>query len=645
MKLPLKSALAGILLLLSAAGLIAQKSPSKFGEIDIKDLEMSYSPIDSSAGAETLLDFGLTTFDHNFDISLQHHVRIKIFNSTEFDRGDIKIPYGSKDHVSKLKASTYNLENGKMVESKLDKKNIFTEEVSEGVKQKRFSLPNVKVGSIIEYSYTVGYGSWGRLSNWYFQQSIPVRHSEYIVSLPEYFKYRQIMKGFVKLAAYETTSKNGTYGGSNFRMDVTRFVAKDVTPFKDEPYMTSRGDYISNVSFELASIYIPGQVDRNYLPASYFQMSKELAGKEFYGTDLVDNKFLKEEVAKVVKAGMTEMEKVQAIFEYVQDNIEYDGDDSESRLRQILNNKKANRTNTNRFTVAMLNEVGIESNIVWLSTRSHGRIHPVYPMQSNFNYTVACARVGEEDILLDASEKDIPFGVLPEKCINDKGLVISKNARWVSLTPKVGNQLFLTGSFEVDMDGIILGKIDISRGGYSAIDFRDDNEDAIDDYKTDFAENHATWIIDKHEVEGMEDVKSKVKESIEMEIEDYAEMAGDLLIFNPFLYSRMEENPFESKERLFPVNYGAPYNKTVSYRIQIPDGYVVDELPQPLAIGLPNKSGTFLYQIQQVGNSISLTSRFIINRTEFQAEEYGPLREFYAQVVAKQAESVVLKQQ
>lgn len=75
----------------------------------------------------------------------------------------------------------------------------------------------------------------------------------------------------------------------------------------------------------------------------------------------------------------------------------------------------------------------------------------------------------------------------------------------------------------------------------------------------------------------------------------------------------------------------------------MPDGYQVDELPQAKVLSLPSNTGRFTYSVTQAGNLLNVISNFQINKSIFTQEEYPGLREFYNQVVAKQAEQIVLK--
>ena len=104
-----------------------------------------------------------------------------------------------------------------------------------------------------------------------------------------------------------------------------------------------------------------------------------------------------------------------------------------------------------------------------------------------------------------------------------------------------------------------------------------------------------------------------------------------------------KENPFKLEKREYPVDYGSPLEKMYQCKFTIPDGYTIDELPKSIILKLPDNSARYVYSLVQNGNAISLTSNLQINNSLFSQDEYPHLREFYTQLVAKQAEQIVLK--
>ncbi|HEX2607061.1 MAG TPA: hypothetical protein VHK91_06760, partial [Flavisolibacter sp.] len=133
----------------------AQESPySKFGKITVADLQKKVYSIDSGAKAVVLSDIGEIAIQGNskgwFSALITRHRVVHILNKNGYDMADISIPlYNDKDDEERLdyvKAVSYNLENGKIVETKLDKNTIFKEKESKNLSYKKFTMPAVKEG-------------------------------------------------------------------------------------------------------------------------------------------------------------------------------------------------------------------------------------------------------------------------------------------------------------------------------------------------------------------------------------------------------------------------------------------------------------------------------------------------------------------
>jgi hypothetical protein len=114
----------------------AQERPDiKFGKITPADFTINSPLVDSNANAVVIADFGSSEFEGNmkgwFSITFKRHKRIKILNKNGFDAATVSIMlYGDYDNSEKLddlRAVTHNLENGTVVTTKLEKKDILEE--------------------------------------------------------------------------------------------------------------------------------------------------------------------------------------------------------------------------------------------------------------------------------------------------------------------------------------------------------------------------------------------------------------------------------------------------------------------------------------------------------------------------------------
>jgi hypothetical protein len=143
---------------------LADKSPIKLGNISEEELRMTYYPSDSTADAVILCDYGTTKIQINrseggFQVVYDKICRIKIFNNNGYDwaTGSIRLYNDAtvKEDISSLKGYTYNMDNGKIQKEKLSKQSIFEEKTSDEWTTIKFTMPEVKEGSVIEYQYQI----------------------------------------------------------------------------------------------------------------------------------------------------------------------------------------------------------------------------------------------------------------------------------------------------------------------------------------------------------------------------------------------------------------------------------------------------------------------------------------------------------
>ncbi len=665
------SACALVAILLTFTG-YSQKAPLKFGSVPIESLTMTTYDKDSTAAAAILCDYGVSTIRYSqqtgFSLQFERTTRIKIFTKEGFEWGNFEIPLysdGSSDEkVTGLKASTFNLENGKIVESKAKSESIFKEQASENWKITKVAFPNVKEGSVLDITYSVSSEFLTHFQDWQFQYTVPVAWSEYRANIPEWFHYDRYMQGYIALTANEHERANtfvtlnySEHGGlgsgttfSNEKVDFVedryRWVAESVPAFKSEPFITTYKDYLSKINFELAYTKMPGAPMKTYM-GSWEDINQQHVDSENFMGEIRGNAFLKRTVEELT-AGLTkEEEKIAAITAYVKANVAWDGTSSKyisSSFKKVLETKKGSSAEINLLLACMLDKANVTVHPVIISTRDHGFVREASPISTQFNYVLCMAVVGEKQILLDATDGLLPATALPERCLNGNGFAIKKEGYgWVPLRAAGKSRTSVSANVKINADGTLEGKVGIDRHGYHAQLMRKKYfAKGEEEYVKDFI-GSKVWQVAKSEIKNTKEVTEPLKETYEVSIEQHADVSGDHIYLNPFLMLREEENPFKITERKYPVDYGSAHEKIYMCAFTIPEGYSIDEMPQGKVYTLPENAAKFTFNVGKNGNQIMITSMLQINRSIFSQEEYPSLREFYNMIVAKQAEQIVLK--
>ncbi len=668
-----------ILLIISGSTkLFAQdKNPVKYGKVSIEELKMSSYDKDPNAEAVVLSDDGLVNFYYNesegFIIEHTRTCRIKIFNDDGYDWADHSIYlYNNnsiEEKVATIKGFTYNLEGGKIEKSKLEKSSVFEEKTSKYRTKVSFTMPNVKEGSVIEFTYKISTNYFTAIPSWEFQKSIPVAWSEYTVKIPEYFTYLQNMQGGEPFhisdkseesgnITFMNTTRTGGTGFSNvqtnystnrinYRVDIFRWVTKDLPALKDEAFVGNYKNYVNRVDFVLASTNFPGSGFKNVLGTWESIVDKFLHDYEDFGPNMKKKSFYKDITDPIMAKYQKPEERLAAIYSYVNQSIKWNGKYDlipDANIKNTYNNRTGNAAEMNALLISMLNAVDVEADAVILSTVDNGLVHPVYPIITQYNYMIARATINGKSILMDASEKNMPPGMLPQRCLNKRGYAISETRPgWVDLTPSEGQTQIITGKFNIEGD-LLKGNFSISEGGYTAISTRKKIQNkGFDKFLEDYKENHPQYDVEEYTIDSTNQDPLKLNKNIQLNIKEKVSTMGDLMYINPFVFVQQDENIFKQEERKLPVDFIMPMNETLVCSFDIPDGYTVDELPKSLKLAIPGNGIVYDFVIRQESGIIQLKSQLTIKKIFFTPEEYTDIRDIFTMIMSKQNEQIVLK--
>ncbi len=601
----------------------AQQEPAEFGVVSMEEMKMQSYPPDPSAPAVILFDKGETRINLSSAKGgfFRRHIRIKIFSKQAYDEwANVKL-IAERSSVSKLKGASYSLENGVIVKSELSDDAIFKGRYGKSMDEIGFTFPNLKEGSVIEYSYAIIKSSL-YLPSWSFQSTIPTLWSGYAMYVPaELFK--SDIRGTIKITDYET-KHNDRY---------RRWIITDVPAFKSEPLMPHQGIYKSTI---------------NFWPAfnSWLTFNNRLMDSDAFGNIVTQNTSLQKKVDELTAGIGDPKQKIKVISDYVKQSIHWDGtlDFIADNPKTVFEKKTGSSGDINLILGSLLAKAGLKVNMVLLSTRNHGFVLQEFPSLSQFDYVICLVSLDRDSLMLDATEKYLPYDVLPERCLNYDGFVIDQpGPRWIKINSTTKASTTVNGDLKINENGDLQGKLVFDRGGYDALDARRDYEvKGKDAYIKHFLRDK-TWQIEKSEIQNVGEMGKPFTEAYEVVINDVTTRAGALMYINPFVALREETNPFIFDKRVYPIDFGTPAEHIFFCAFTIPEGFVVEELPQSKIIRTQDNAIKCTFSIFQTGNRIFVTNNLQIYKTLFMEDEYPTLRDFYALLVAKMSEQIVLK--
>jgi hypothetical protein len=603
---------------------MAQRAPMKYGKPSKEDLLKTVYEIDSTAPAVILCNYGYFNGD---DFSFRRLIRIKILKKEGYSWANWSFYTGAR---TSIRAKTFNMENGEVVVDKLSSKSIFVEKLIRNYYVTKISLPNVKVGSVIdiEVSYL-----WPPLS-WYFQETIPVLHSELLLERTDYLSFSKDYYGYVTFDVAEPT----------------HWVAKNVPAFQMEPFMLPVNNYLAHFEIEISVVHFPDQLEIN-LADSWESVSHTLDRYEGFGVALRSSGIFFNGLAKNIEGTHTsDEEKLKAALDEIR-KMDWNGAArllaKSPGLSSFNTTGSGNSAEVNLSLIRLLQKLDFEVYPVVLKTRSKGQLSKVKkPTLSKLNYVLAYVKVDGKFYLVDATDKLTPYYLLPDRCLNGLGRIASMDTTgWVELNN--GKHYIKQAFYQLVLDPeelTLKGNVGFMYKDYAAYEKRKEYRDAgnMQVYLDNLSEKFEDRNIIKDTLINLDDVYKPVKERAEIEIENQC-FESDGMVYVNILPDRLLVNPFKQEERKYPVAFLYPKDFKTTVVITVPDGYQPFSVPKPIRLKLPDDGGMFSMMVRVQGTRITLSYRLQINRTIYSQKEYRLLKTFYQQLIDKSSEPVVFK--
>lgn len=653
--------------------LCAQKR--ELGTVTIEELKQTKHSQDTSAVAAYLFKKGRSYFDYGsdgFSLYTEVEVKMKIYKKEGLDAANFEIALykGESDEtINFSKAITYNLVNGKIEKTKLNSDGNFKENINENWRKISISMPNVKVGSIVEYKYVIKSKYFQNINKWEFQSTIPVDYSEYVFEVPEFYVYNNHFRGGlnpeiikekkdkkitlsnkVRTGASLSTRQGPTstieYEEINYIDNIVKMSLINVPAFEEEPFSNDYKNYLSSLEFELASIQFKNKPFQ-LISETWEDVVKKIYEEDEFGKQIDLTDYYSNDLNKLAINNSSTQDKINAIFNFLKSKLKWNenyGYKTSKKLSKIYEEKTGNVADLNLMLVSMLRSSGVDANPVLLSTRS--RAIPIFPSISAFNYVVCGVELENKVLLLDITDPYLQIDMLPDRALNYLGIIVRNNgsSSQVNLSPsnfaKENNTISGTITNEGNVEGTLNQSL-IQRGAYI---FRRDYANLTDEtYLEKFEKDYTGIEVIDYKIENKKDVDLNVNKVIKFKYTNASEIISNKIYFNPFMFFKLNENPFKAEKRTYPVDFMTPMVDNYTMHYVIPQGYEIESLPTQINLQMSDGLAKFTFYIAKNGDNIQISSNLSIFTPIFNPEYYEELKEFFNKVYLKMNEKIVLK--
>jgi hypothetical protein len=654
------------LLFVLSFAIIGKAQDFQLGKVAIAELKEKQHPRDTSAAAAVLFKKARTffTYTEKAGFIANHEVkyRIKIYKKEGLKWATFAVPYYigyeelSPDAVKFSEAVTYNLDQDKINKTKLNSDGNFVEKIDKYWSKASITLPNVKVGSVIEFRYIHKSENIFKLPEMILQYNIPVNNFEYTTEIPDMYIYKSILNGYVEVnSTNEITKGSSIYGDKfqfathviNYKQINTKYAVQNVPALHEENFVDNIENYTSKIQQELERIRYTDKPDKDY-SITWEGVTKTIFKEKEFGAELLKGKHFVNTALACTEGKTSQIEKMEAIFKHVQEKMNWDktfGVYVDKGVEKAYETSTGNVAEINFILINMLNMAGFNASPVLASTIDNGV--SVFPGRTGFNYVMVSVIADGRSYLLDAANKFTAPNVYPLPLVNWSGRMVQSdgNSTEVKLTDTVLSKSTFGINAKIDGTGLLKGTYKNQMTDFEALTFREKNANLTTEAHIEKIESqHNGLTISDYSITNLKtDLSKPLVESYSFEIEHSFDVIGNKMYLNPLLFLKELKNPFNTQDRKMPIYFGPTKQEKFIINIEMPQGYVLENLPTPIRLDAQDNVASFLYNAKLEENVLQVVVSSQINKVIVSLDYYEMLKEFFQRTIDKLNEKIVLK--
>jgi hypothetical protein len=613
--------------------------------------ELKMTAVAEAPGAPAIILYRQADRDDNALTGNEYnYVRIKILTEEGRKQADVEIPYFRQQGVIvSLRARTVRPDGSVAnFEGKAFDKTIVK---AKGMKYlaKTFTLPDVQVGSIIEYHYTYNFTEhYIYDSHWILSDELFTRHAKFSLRPNREFALRWMWP--IGLPQGTTQPKLEPSTG------IVRMESTNIPAFQVEDYMPPQNELKFRVDFQ----YSEEQYQED--PAKFWkERGKKLNGRveSFTGK----TKAMEQAVSQVVSPSDTPEAKAQKIYARVQQlkNTSFEVQKSEAEQKRDKTKEAKNVEDVWRaqsgdgvqitwLYLALVKAAGIEAYPVYVSSRNEYIFQPKAMNAQQLNSNVVMLKINGKAVYCDPGTAFVPYGLLPWGETGVMGLKLDKEGgSWVETTMPLSSESRIVRKADLKLsdDGELTGKVTVTFSGLEALtrrlEMRNEDDTERKSYMEDQVKEYVPVGIEV-ELKNQPEWKSSsptLTAEYELKVQGWATAAGKRALVPTGLFSATEKQVFEHAGRVHPIYFHFPFEKMDDITIQLPLGWQVSSLPKPRSND--QKAAVYTLTVENEKGTLHITRTLKNDMVLLEAKLYPTLRAFYQVVKTGDEEQVMVQ--
>lgn len=575
------------------------------------------------------------------------------------ERGLVLATFDSETRITGLRGwcipaqgKDYEVKDKDVVEAAL--MGVANGEFASDDRTKILKIPAPDPGNIVGYEIERERRPYILQDEWSFQDEDPVREARYTLQLPAGWEYKAVFLNYPEV-------KETSQGPNQWQWVVNNVEA--IRPEDDmPPWRAVAGQMI-------VSFFSPGGGQTSGF-GSWNDMALWEAGLVRGRRE--SSPEIKQKVAELTASETTELGKMRALGKFVQDDIRYVaielgiGGWQPHPASDVFSHHFGDCKDKATLMSTMLKEIGIDSYYVIVNV-NRGAVNEKTPAVNWFNHAILAIKLPDSVsdpsltavfkdqkvgrlLIFDPTDDLTPFGYLRGPLQANYALLVTEaGGELIELPelPAAMNGIRRVGKLTLTSAGTLSGEVTEIRMGDRGLEQRyamraaSTNKDKIKPIESLLAGSLTNYQITKASVSNIQVTDQPFEYSYSLVAQDYAKVAGNLLLVRPRVVGVKSSPLLETKEpRKFPVEFAGPSLDSDIFEITLPAGYHVDDLPPPVKVDY----GFASYQSESEvkGNVLRYTRKFEVKDPSVPLAKVEELKKLYRIIAGDERSTAVL---